>query len=130
MSDNDQHVQHTWQLTRDGAEDVTIELWADGETVRVDGGEEEATEGGRSMVERLLAKYTAAGYRIERDYPVNDPAPHDEPVEDDEAEPDGGPDKCPECGSPVEYDPRFGDDYREGAAWLCTGCKWGQWVTV
>jgi hypothetical protein len=96
----------------------------------VDGGDHEAVDGGRRHVDQILAKYTAAGYRIAMDYPVNDPEPREEPVEDDDPEPDGRPEKCPECGDPVVYDPRYSDDFREGAAWLCTGCKWGQWLTA
>ena len=130
MSTDDAHVQHTWSLTRDDGDEISIDLWTDGETVRVDGGDHEAADGGRHYVDQLIAKYTAAGYRIERDYPVNDPEPREEPVEDDDPEPHGRPEKCPDCGAAVEYEPRYSDDFREGAAWLCTGCKWGQWLTA
>ena len=130
MTDQTGHIQHTWQLARDNGDEITVDLWTDGETVRVDGGDREAGDGGRRYVDRLLAKYTAAGYRIERDYAVSDAEPHAEPVEDDDAEPDGRPEKCPDCGGTVVYDPRHGDDYREGAAWLCTDCKWGRWLTA
>lgn len=128
---NDDHIQHTWLLTRDSdGDEVTIELWTDDETVRVEGGDHEACDGGRQYVDRLLAKYQEAGYRITRDYPVNDPERHDDLLEDDAPEPHGRPEKCPECGGSVVYDPRYSDDFREGAAWLCTGCKWGQWLTA
>lgn len=127
---HDDHILHTWQLTHPTRDDISIDLWTDGYTVRVDGGDGEDSEGGRKAVDELLATYQAAGYRLERDYPVNDPAPHTEPLEDDAPEPDGRPDRCPDCGSPVEYDPNYGDDHGEGPAWLCTGCKWGQWLTA
>jgi hypothetical protein len=130
MTDQTDHIQHTWNLTHSDLGEITIDLWTDGETVRVDGGDHEAIDNGRRGVDQLLAKYQAAGYRIERDYPVNDPETHDAEPEDDDPEPDGRPDKCPDCGAPVVYDPRYSDDYREGAAWLCIGCKWGQWLTA
>lgn len=125
---DDSHVQHTWHLAR-GGEEVTIDLWTDNDTVRVDGGDDEATEGGRPAVERLLAKYTAAGYRLQRDYAVNDAETHDEPVDDDV--PDHKPEQCPECTSTTfDYAYNHVVDFRQGDAWLCTGCKWGQWVTA
>ncbi|MFG2269103.1 hypothetical protein ACGFNY_04935 [Streptomyces chartreusis] len=129
---DDAHVQHTWQLTHDNGDEISIDLWTDGYTVHVDGGPDngEQWEGGRADVDHLLTKYRANGYRLARDYAVNDPEPHDEPVEDDDPEPDGRPERCPECSAPVVYDPRFGDEFREGAAWLCTGCKWGQYLTA
>jgi len=129
---SDDHIQHTWTLTHDTGDEISIDLWTDGYSVRVDGGPDDGDqdERGQQAIDELLAKYQAAGYRLERDYPVNDPQPRDEPVEDDDAEPDGRPGECPECGSPVAYDPRYGDDFREGQAWLCTGCKWGRWVTA
>jgi hypothetical protein len=132
MTTDDAHVQHTWQLRRDDGDEISIDLWTDDYTVRVDGGPDDGDqrEGGRADVDHLLAKYRANGYRLVRDYPVNDPAPRDEPLVDDEREPDGRPEHCPDCGAPVEYDPRYSDDFREGAAWLCTGCKWGQWLTA
>jgi hypothetical protein len=129
MATSDDHIQHTWQLA-DTGDELTIDLWTDNDTVRVDGGDHEHAEGGRPMVDRLLAKYAAAGYRLVRDYPVNDPEVHAEPVEDDDPEPDGRPEKCPDCGAPVAYDPNYGSDVGEGPAWLCTGCKWGQWITA
>ena len=132
MTSPDAHIQHTWQLTHPADGEISIDLWTDGYTVRVDGGPDDgdSSEGGRQAIERLIAKYTAVGYQVTRDYPVNDPQPHDEPVEDDEPEPHGRPEKCPDCGAPVVYEPRYSDDFREGAAWLCTGCKWGQWLTA
>jgi hypothetical protein len=129
MTDDDSHVQHTWHLSNDTGDDLTIDLWTDGYTVRVDGGDHEHDERGRAAVDALLTKYTAAGYRLVRDYTVNDPASHDEP--DPAAdEPADGPEQCPECGSPVEYEPNHVSDWREGEAWLCTGCRWGQYVTA
>lgn len=130
--DQDAHVQHTWQLAHPNGSQVGIDLWTDGETVRVDGGDDEATEGGRQMVERLLTKYQEAGYRSVRDYPVNAAETHSEPVEDDDPEPHDRPDGCPECGAAVEYEPNYGhpDVAGEGPAWLCTECKWGQWLTA
>ncbi|MFD7465078.1 YajG family lipoprotein [Streptomyces tendae] len=127
MSDYDDHIQHTWNLTRPDSDGITIDLWTDGYTVRVDGGDGEASETGRNAVEELLEKYTAAGYRIASSYAVNDPVALDE---EPEAEPDGRPEKCPECGSPVEYEASHVTDFREGEAWLCTGCRWGQYVTA
>lgn len=134
MTDHDEHVQHTWHLIRDDGDEVTVDLLTDGETIQVDGGDGEScsVSNARRVVEdRLLPKYTAAGYRLVGDYPVNDPEPHtpDEDVEND-AEPDGKPEQCPECGSPVEYEPHHCSDFREGEAWLCTGCRWGEWLTV
>lgn len=132
MPDADAHIQHTWQLTHDNGDEITIDLWTDDYTVHVDGGPDngDQREGGRADIDHLLTKYRANGYRLVRDYAVNDPESHDEPVEDDDPEPDGRPEECPECGAPVEFDPRFGDEFREGAAWLCTGCKWGQYLTA
>lgn len=132
MTDYDEHVQHTWNLTRDtDGDQLSIDLWTDGYTVRVEGGDGEASETGRKAVEELLEKYTAAGYRVTSDYPVNDPALLDD--EDDE-EPEGydqRPEKCPECGTTaMEYVPNHLTDFRDGPAWLCTGCKWGQWIAV
>lgn len=131
MTDHD-HVQHTWQLAHPDNDEITIDLWTDGDTIRVDGGDGEATEGGHQMVDRLLAKYRAAGYSPVRDYPVNAAETHSQPVEDDDPEPDGRPDGCPECGASVEYEPNYShpDVPGEGPAWLCTGCKWGQWLTA
>ncbi|WP_393075159.1 hypothetical protein [Streptomyces sp. LN704] len=131
MSDHDDHILHTWLLAR-GTDEITIDLWTDGYSVRVDGGPDDGhdSDQGRPAVDRLLAKYTEAGYRIVRDYPVNDPEPHTDAVEADDPEPHGRPEKCPECGSPVVYEPAYSDDFREGAAWLCTGCKWGRWLTA
>ncbi|WP_309049060.1 hypothetical protein [Streptomyces sp.] len=132
MIDSDDHVQHTWALTR-GTDEITVDLWTDGYTVRVDGGPDDGLDDdrGRSFVEdELLPRYTAAGYRLQQDYQVNDPAQHADAVEVDDPEPDGRPSQCPECGGPVAYEPRFSDDFREGAAWLCTGCKWGRWITA
>lgn len=130
MTDHDDHIQHTWQLAHDNGDEITIDLWTDDETVRVDGDDHESADGGKRHVDQLLAKYTAAGYRVTRDYPVNDPEPHEEPVEDDDPEPHGRPEKCPDCLAPVTYEPCYSDDFREGPAWLCTGCKWGQWLTA
>ncbi|MEU0656149.1 hypothetical protein ABZ485_28425 [Streptomyces albogriseolus] len=132
MSTDDSHVQHTWNLTRaaDGDE-IHIELWTDGYSVRVDGGDGEDSEGGKTAVDELIAKYEAAGYRQTRDYPVNDPQPAiDADAAEESTEPDGKPDACPECGSPVEFEPRYVTDVREGDAWLCTGCRWGRFVTA
>lgn len=133
MTDHDKHVQHTWNLTRDAdGEELSIDLWTDGETVRVDGGPDDGDEDdrGRTAVEELLAKYTAAGYRLVRDYPVNDPHTPDADAGEEDEVPADGPEKCPECLAPVEYDPNHTSDFREGAAWLCTGCKWGQYVVA
>lgn len=127
---DDAHVQHTWQLTHPDHGEATIDLWTDGDTVRVDGGNHEETEGGRPAVVQLLTTYQAAGWLLVRDYAVNDAATPNEPLEDGAPEPHGRPEKCPDCGAPVEYDPNYSDDFREGAAWLCTGCKWGQWLTA
>lgn len=132
MTDHDEHVQHTWQLTHDNGDEITIDLWTDGYTVCVDGGPDDGDqrEGGRADVDHLLTKYQANGHRLVRDYAVNDPEPHEEPVEADDPEPDGRPEKCPDCGAPVVYDARYCADFGEGPAWLCTGCKWGQWLTA
>ncbi|MEZ3180322.1 hypothetical protein KYY02_17005 [Streptomyces pimonensis] len=132
---SDEHVQHTWNLVRDAdGDEISIDLLTDGETVQVDGGDGEsysAVNARRDIEEQLLPKYTGRGYRVASAYAVNDPEPHtaDEAVVDD-AEPDGRPERCPECGSPVEYEPRHCTDLREGEAWLCTGCRWGRFVTA
>ena len=130
MSTNDTHVQHTWNLTNPDADEISIDLWTDGYTVRVDGGPDDGHDDdrGQSAVDQLLAKYAAAGYQLVRDYPVNDPAPLDDEAAD--AEPDGKPEACPECGSPVEYVANHCTDMREGEAWLCTGCRWGQYLVA
>lgn len=131
MSDDDAHVQHTWHLAHDTHGTITIDLLIDGYTVRVDGGPDdgEQLESGRADVGRLIVKYTAAGYRLVRDYAVNDPETHDEPdIADDE--PADKPEQCPECGSPVEHASNHVADHRQGDAWLCTGCRWGEWITA
>ncbi len=132
MSQHDDHVQHTWNLTRDTDGDrISIDLWTDGYSVRVDGGPDDGHEDDRGLQaieQQLLPKYAAAGYRIESSYAVNDPAQLDDDGPD--TEPDGKPGKCPECGSPVEYEPNHCTDLREGQAWLCTGCRWGPWVVA
>ena len=130
MSD-DAHVQHTWNLTNDAGDRITIDLWTDGYSVRVHGGPDDGhdDEGGRQVIEQqLLPKYRVAGYRVESSYVVSDPESHDD--EEPDEEPDGKPEACPECGSPVEYVPNHADGFREGPAWLCTGCRWGEWVTA
>ncbi|MFC8832321.1 hypothetical protein ACFT8V_03865 [Streptomyces griseoincarnatus] len=131
MDSYDDHVQHTWTLTRDtDGDQVHIELWTDGYTVRVDGGDGEDSEGGKSAVDELIAKYKAAGYRQADDYPVNDPAAPDADDAEEDAEPDGKPDACPQCGGPVTFERGYVTDVREGDAWLCTGCRWGRFVTA
>ncbi|WP_354596110.1 hypothetical protein R1Y80_00910 [Streptomyces sp. JL1001] len=127
---DDAHVQHQWILTHpdDALDDVHIELWTDGYTVRVDGGDDEDSEQGRPAVNALLAKYRAAGYRLAHDYPVNDPEPMDDP-EPDPAEPADRPDACPECGSEIEYQAEHAAHGRSGPAWLCLGCRWGEWLS-
>jgi hypothetical protein len=132
MSQHDDHVQHTWNLARDADGDrISIDLWTDGYSVRVDGGPDDGHEDDRGLQvieQQLLPKYAEAGYRVESSYAVNDPAQLDDDGPD--AEPDGKPDECPECGSAVEYEPHHCTDLREGQAWLCTGCRWGQWVVA
>jgi hypothetical protein len=130
MTTSDVHVQHTWNLTHDNGDTVSIDLWTDGYTVRVDGGPDDGHDDdrGQQAVEELLGKYTAAGYRIDSAYAVNDPEQLDDEGPDDE--PDGKPDACPECGDPVEYAPNHCSDFREGPAWLCTGCRWGQYLVA
>jgi hypothetical protein len=134
MSENDDHVQEIWVLARDGAEDITIELWTDDETVRVHGGPDDGDDsdrGRRAVEETLLPKYLAAGYRLERTYQVNDPVTRDDELED-EGDPHARPERCPDCGGPVEYDPHFShpDISREGPAWICTACKWGEFLVA
>lgn len=128
----DDNVLHTWALAR-GDDEISIDLWTDGYSVRVDGGPDDGHDDdrGHHAVEALLAKYTAAGYRLVRDYAVNDPATHNDDAEDDLVGADQRPDRCPECGGTgMEHVPYHVTDYREGPAWLCTGCKWGQWITA
>ena len=129
MTDLRDHIQHQWTLTRPDGDEITIDLWIDDETVRVHGGDHDEADSGRTAVEQLLAKYQSRGYQVTGSNEINDrydPA-SDEPAT---AEPDGRPDACPECGSPVEYEPNHTADFREGEAWLCTGCKWGEWITA
>jgi hypothetical protein len=126
---NDAHVQHTWQLANDTGDEISIDLWTDDYSVRVDGGPDDGldSEQGRPAIEQLLVKYTAAGYRLVRDYPVNEP--HDSDAEaPDDGEPADKPEACPECGSPVEWAQNHVADHRQGDAWLCTGCRWGEWI--
>ncbi|GKQ35153.1 hypothetical protein [Streptomyces sp. A012304] len=41
------------------------------------------------------------------------------------------PEKCPECGATrFDFAPNHCDGISQGHAWLCTGCKWGQWLTA
>ncbi|MEU4912252.1 hypothetical protein [Streptomyces fradiae] len=126
MTDTTDHIQHTWNLTHPTGDRVTIDLWTDGYSVRVDGGNSESTEGGRQDVEKLLERYALRGYWVESDYPVNDPAAHDDDTDPDE--PADKPDACPECGAPVEHASNHVADHRQGDAWLCTGCRWGEWI--
>ncbi|OUD03339.1 hypothetical protein [Streptomyces swartbergensis] len=131
MSIHDDHVQHTWNLTSDDGDRFTIELWTDGYSVRVHGSPDDGHDddrGREAIEEQLLPKYAAAGYRIASSYAVNDPASLDD--EEPTGEPDGKPEACPECGDPVEYIANHCADFREGEAWLCTGCRWGQWITA
>lgn len=125
----DAHVQHQWILTHpdEGHDDVHIELWTDGYSVRVTGGDDEDSEQGRPAVDTLLAKYQAAGYQVAHDYSVNDPEPEDAP-ELESTEPANRPEGCPECGSAVEYQAEHAAHGRSGPAWLCLGCRWGEWI--
>jgi hypothetical protein len=125
MIDNTDHIQHTWNLTHPTGDRITIDLWTDDETVRVEGGDHEHMDRGPKDVDRLLAKYQAAGYRVDSTYKVNDPHNFDDEPDD---EPADKPEECPECGHPVEYAPNHVADHRQGDAWLCTGCRWGQWI--
>lgn len=131
MSDHDDHVQETWNLTRADGDRITIDLWTDGYSVRVDGGPDDGhdDEGGRQVIEQqFLPKYAAAGYRVESSYAVNDPESHDDEQAADE--PANKPEACPECGATdFDFAPNHVADFREGDAWLCTGCRWGQWIT-
>ena len=130
---HDEHVQHVWNLTHDEHGETAIELWTDGYTVRVLDGPDDGDEDdrGRTAVDALLTRYAADGWRIASDYAVNAPyTPDAGGSGEDESEPDGKPELCPECSSPVVYEPRHCTDLREGAAWLCTGCRWGQFLTA
>lgn len=41
------------------------------------------------------------------------------------------PDVCPECeATRFEFAANHTDGTKQGHAWLCTGCKWGQWLTA
>ena len=128
----DNHVQHVWHLTNQANDEITIELWTDDYSVRVLGGPDDGddSEGGRAVIERqLLPKYTTAGYQLTRDYGVNAPTVTDGSADD---EPDDDrPEACPMCGTTdIDYDPNYGDENGQGPAWLCTGCKWGQFVPL
>ena len=122
--DDDSHVQHTWTLTRSAdGDEICIDLWTDGETIQVHGGDGESYTPGpdaREQIEQqILPKYAALGYRVDSDYAVNDA--HEPELPDDQ------PDECAECGRDTEYVPDHYDGYRTGPAWMCTGCNWGQW---
>ncbi|MGW0586138.1 hypothetical protein ACWD25_62195 [Streptomyces sp. NPDC002920] len=39
------------------------------------------------------------------------------------------PEECPECsGTRFDFAANHCDGTKEGHAWLCTGCRWGQWI--
>jgi hypothetical protein len=116
-TDDDSHIQHTWNLTHPVADPIRIDLWTDGYSVRVEGGNGESTEGGRVSVNRLLEKYCLRGYWVTSDYAVNDPEP--EPV------PDYRPDECPGCGSTeFEFEHNKNFDHTQMDVWQCTDCRW------
>ncbi|MGW6557946.1 hypothetical protein [Streptomyces hydrogenans] len=125
MTDHTDHIQHTWHLTHPTHGPLTITLWVDDETVQVEGGDGESYstgdgEGRPEIETYLLPKYQQQeGYTLVRDYAVN--PPNNTPLPDDR------PDGCPQCGQPTEYVPHHHDGTREGPAWMCTGCRWGQW---
>ncbi len=62
MPDN---PQRTWQLTHINGADIDITLHSDG-TVHVTGARPKQWSGGLRAAERLVAHYTAAGYRVTR----------------------------------------------------------------
>ncbi|MFD9764749.1 hypothetical protein ACFWXI_14600 [[Kitasatospora] papulosa] len=128
-TDSDDHIEHQWILTHPDSDhdDIYIDLWTDGYTVRVEGGDGDDGDRGQRDVDELIAKYTAAGYQRARDYAVNDPEPSDAP-EVEAAEPADRPDECPECGSAIEYQAEHAAHGRSGPAWLCLGCRWGEWI--
>ena len=134
MTHTDDHIQHVWNLTHPDGNELTIELWTDDYTVRVHGGPDDGEDDdrGRKAVDELLARYTAAGWRTDSEYAVNDLCnPDDEPVQGPDL--DSRPDECPQCGSRAfEYVPNHVTDLREGEAWLCGGpaCAWGRYVTA
>lgn len=125
----DAHIQHTWHLTRPDGNSIDIDLWTDGYTVRVDGGDDEECDRGQRDVDQLIAKYAAAGYEQDRDYAVNDPETliAEEPEPD---EPADRPEECPECGSEIEFQAEHAAHGRSGPAWLCLGCRWGEWIAL
>ncbi|MFF4246250.1 hypothetical protein ACFYY2_17530 [Streptomyces sp. NPDC001822] len=124
------HIQRTWHLTHPDGSTVDIDLWTDGYTVRVEGGDGEDGDRGQRDVDELIAKYLAAGYQRARDYTVNDPEPEPEDTpEPDADEPADRPECCPECGSAIEYQAEHADHGRSGPAWLCLGCRWGEWIS-
>lgn len=130
LPQTDDHVQHTWILTNDASDRIIIDLWVDDYTVAVDGGPDDGDqrEGGRADIDHLLAKYQANGYRLVSDYAVNDAAVTDGSADED-WEPDDRPEACPMCGcKAIEYVANHCDGISEGPAWLCTGCRWGQFV--
>ncbi len=61
----DTPVQRTWQLTHLRRPDIDIALHSDG-TVHVTGARPKQRAGGLRAAERLVAHYTAAGYRVTR----------------------------------------------------------------
>lgn len=134
MTSIDSHVQHTWNLTHTNGDDVTIDLWTDNYTVRVHGGPDDGydSDGGLPTIEgELLPRHAAAGYRVKSDYAVNDPESHDDEPEEEPEGADQRPDQCPECGTTnMEYVPNHTVAYREGPAWMCTGCRWGQFIVA
>ena len=127
MTNTDDHIQHQWTLTHPDHGDLFIDLWTDGYTVHVDGGDYEECDLGQRDVDLLLAKYTAAGYQAVRDYTVNDPQPANAP-EPEPDEPADRPEECPECGGEIEYQAEHAAHGRSGPAWLCLGCRWGEWI--
>ncbi|MFF4644926.1 hypothetical protein [Streptomyces sp. NPDC001389] len=112
--DDDSHILHTWNLTHPTGDEIRIDLWTDGESVRVEGGNGESIDGGRKDALRLVEKYCLRGYWVTSDYAVNDPHY------------DSRPDECPECGATtfeLEHNANF--DGFQMDVWWCTGCRWG-----
>ncbi|MFD7554156.1 hypothetical protein ACFV9E_06400 [Streptomyces sp. NPDC059835] len=57
-------------------DELTIQLWRDGETVHVDGGNGESYSADRDeIVHSLLPKYQAAGWVLDTSYELADPTP-------------------------------------------------------
>src|ERR1044072_2056806 len=79
----DAQVQHTWNLTHDTNDRISIDLWTDGYSVRVDGGPDDGHEDdrGRRAGEERLAPHAPRrpGRAAAAPRPPGGGAPHPPP---------------------------------------------------